>query len=344
MSAPPKHVDIVARRFSITDQVVASGNFSKIYAAVENENAGTDVVIKVLPFPKDERPSTTSRFDAETRIDIRHRNIIELVEAYQTETSWHIVLERAPFGDVHEWLMSNRKLTSTDLQMRQYVETMPFKQKAWSICEQVATGLLYAHEHGIAHRDIKPENILLFSLDPITVKIADWGMAYNSKTDSVKARDEHCGSILYAAPELLYPEAFGTLRDPETSSDSASAAAGATEEAGKHMRDFKLDPFALDSWSFSMMAYVVACLETAFSMHDINTHHADCYKIAMPTIPTGIDRRVSTVIEGCMQTDWTKRLSIKKCCDILADTSPVDKVKSEQKETSDNSSKCAVVG
>ena len=69
--------------------------------------------------------------------------------------------------------------------------------RALNYLEQVCAGLTHAHKHGIIHRDIKPQNLLLTE-DKLTVKIADFGVARISQTDSPITR---VGTDIYAPPE-----------------------------------------------------------------------------------------------------------------------------------------------
>jgi serine/threonine protein kinase len=63
--------------------------------------------------------------------------------------------------------------------------------------EQVCAGLGHAHKNGVIHRDIKPQNLLLTE-DRETVKIADFGVARFSASDSPITR---VGTNIYAPPE-----------------------------------------------------------------------------------------------------------------------------------------------
>ena len=63
--------------------------------------------------------------------------------------------------------------------------------------EQVCAGLGHAHQNGIIHRDIKPQNLLL-TADRKTVKIADFGVARVTESDSPVTR---VGTNMFAPPE-----------------------------------------------------------------------------------------------------------------------------------------------
>lgn len=62
--------------------------------------------------------------------------------------------------------------------------------------QQLVSGLILLHGHGIMHRDMKPANIYL-TADRKTVKICDFGLA------SMETTSRHlCGTFYYWAPEL----------------------------------------------------------------------------------------------------------------------------------------------
>jgi serine/threonine protein kinase len=63
---------------------------------------------------------------------------------------------------------------------------------------QALGALKYLHARGVAHRDLKPENILVESRSPLSIKLADFGLA-NDKPDL----ETLCGTQLYTAPEVL---------------------------------------------------------------------------------------------------------------------------------------------
>ncbi|CAH0669202.1 unnamed protein product [Spodoptera exigua] len=68
---------------------------------------------------------------------------------------------------------------------------------------KLALGIQYLHELEIAHRDIKCENVLLTA--NYNVKISDFGFARFclDDTDGLAQSETYCGSMSYAAPEIL---------------------------------------------------------------------------------------------------------------------------------------------
>lgn len=71
----------------------------------------------------------------------------------------------------------------------------------------------YIHRQGIVHRDLKPgnichiifiENILLFNKDDFsTIKVADFGLSAKYNHSSVVRLDQHCGTLIHMAPEVI---------------------------------------------------------------------------------------------------------------------------------------------
>ncbi len=76
---------------------------------------------------------------------------------------------------------------------------------------QVASGLAYAHEHGVVHRDIKPSNIMV--LRGLHVKIADFGIARMEAPLWRTQIDRIMGSPLYMSPEQVQSHPIGPASD-----------------------------------------------------------------------------------------------------------------------------------
>ncbi|KZO95686.1 kinase-like protein [Calocera viscosa TUFC12733] len=72
------------------------------------------------------------------------------------------------------------------------------------IMKRLISGMAHVHSENIAHRDLKPENILITSDYPPGVKIVDFGMAKHAHSRT--ALTTHCGTQIYAAPEVFSKE------------------------------------------------------------------------------------------------------------------------------------------
>lgn len=83
----------------------------------------------------------------------------------------------------------------------------------FDIVGQVTDGLQFLHSHSVVHRDVKPDNILIYSLQPLQIRITDFGLA--RKVAFREDRDASCyaGTCLYAAPEQLHNKVFSFASD-----------------------------------------------------------------------------------------------------------------------------------
>lgn len=174
------------------------GSYAEIYVArdilASPQSPHSFVVIKALNvFLQDDLDADLERTLVENfqneavALDrVRHPNIISRLghgtaRDLQGTVFHYLILEYLPGGDLSKLCQRNG---------------LPFN-KALDYLEQVCAGLAHAHKSGIIHRDIKPQNLLLTE-DKKTVKIADFGVARFSHSDSPITR---VGTNMYAPPE-----------------------------------------------------------------------------------------------------------------------------------------------
>lgn len=172
-----------------------------------------------------------------------NNHVIRLYEIYQSPETLYLVVERAPFGSLEEYLYLRCRLTELD---------------AKRVVRQLLEGLTYLHNSGIVHCDLKPANILFSGIDrstleantsvdranrgagepvpaaPVTtppaslnglvVKICDFGHArkvpdcrYYKFTGDINKIPFHMfkltGTDGYVAPEVLKSEPYGKAAD-----------------------------------------------------------------------------------------------------------------------------------
>lgn len=174
------------------------GSYAEIYVArdilASPQSPHSFVVIKALNvFLQDDLDSDLERTLVENfqneavALDrVRHPNIISRL-GHGTARDLH--------GTVFHYLILEY-LSGGDLAKLCSRNGLPIS-KALNYLEQVCAGLAHAHKCGIIHRDIKPQNLLL-TQDCQTVKIADFGVARFSASDSPITR---VGTNMYAPPE-----------------------------------------------------------------------------------------------------------------------------------------------
>ena len=130
------------------------------------------------------------KFDNELKImrDLRHPNIVQY-EDYQDYEDWvYIIMENVPGGELSMYLHKHGPMAESTVQ---------------TIARQILHALAYLHARGITHRDIKPDNILISGLDPLQVKLSDFGLS-KCVTNQETFLKTFCGTLLYCAPEI-YP-------------------------------------------------------------------------------------------------------------------------------------------
>ncbi len=184
-------------RYTITEQL-GQGSYAEIYVARDALAAPNSphslVVIKALnvflqnDLDADLERTLVENFQNEAvALDrVRHPNIISRL-GHGTARDLH--------GTVFHYLVLEY-LSGGDL-ARFCREKNLGLAKALNYLEQVCAGLGNAHQNGIIHRDVKPQNLLL-TKDEQTVKIADFGVARVTQSDSPITR---VGTNIYAPPE-----------------------------------------------------------------------------------------------------------------------------------------------
>ena len=125
---------------------------------------------------------------------VKHKNIIRLYEILETTRYIFIIMEYCE-DDIMNYILSRKCLSEK--------ESLKFFQ-------QLINALYYLHSQNIAHRDIKIDNLLLDSNNDL--KLIDFGLSTKYKEGELL--NQHCGTIVYAAPEVLdYKSYHGMLVD-----------------------------------------------------------------------------------------------------------------------------------
>ncbi|KAF5669231.1 serine threonine kinase [Fusarium heterosporum] len=118
---------------------------------------------------------------------VQHRHIVRYMEHFDWDDRLLIIImEFVPGGDLGK-LISDQKALREDV-----VRTMS---------GQLLSALGYLHANNITHRDVKPDNILINSLNPIDLKLTDFGLSKMVDSEQTFLRT-FCGTLLYCAPEV----------------------------------------------------------------------------------------------------------------------------------------------
>lgn len=158
---------------------------------------------------------------------LNHPHICGLRDVVRTNYHWYMLFEYVNGGQMLDYIISHGKLK---------------EKQARKFSRQIASALDYCHRNGIVHRDLKIENILISKNGDI--KIIDFGLS------NLFAPRGHlktfCGSLYFAAPELLQAKAY---TGPE-----------------------------VDVWSFGIVLYVLVCGKVPFDDQSMPALHAKIKK------------------------------------------------------------------
>ncbi|KAL6868668.1 Pkinase domain-containing protein [Trichoderma novae-zelandiae] len=118
---------------------------------------------------------------------VDHPNIVRYIENFDwDERLLIIIMEYVPGGDLGKHIADDMPFTESDSR---------------EMAKQLLSALSYLHANNITHRDVKPDNILINSLQPLDVKLTDFGLSKMVDTEQTFLRT-FCGTLLYCAPEV----------------------------------------------------------------------------------------------------------------------------------------------
>jgi serine/threonine protein kinase len=188
----------VPRSFDKYDIVreIGSGGFSVVYL-VRQRATFQEFACKVVSRQFLQESNNFHRFEQEARLleQLRHPNIIQLIEIAYDPTFIYLVMEYCSSGDLCEYIDTHGVLDA---------------HSARFVLSHLVSALSYLHDRGIVHRDLKPENIFVDkSREP---KLADLGLCHVVTENQLLKTP--CGTAFYAAPELICEKPYdGKLTD-----------------------------------------------------------------------------------------------------------------------------------
>lgn len=123
-----------------------------------------------------------------------HPNIIGLIESFETEETFHIVIDLARGGDLMRSISRRKRYCEFD---------------GRALAREFIEAVNYIHSCNVVHRDLKPDNLLLDAADDDChgLRIADFGFAKKvNRNGRLKSR---CGTPAYVAPEICVGVEYG---------------------------------------------------------------------------------------------------------------------------------------
>ncbi|XP_059805749.1 caM kinase-like vesicle-associated protein [Hypanus sabinus] len=179
----------ITDKYNIGQQLRAK-EFCEICLAKER---ATDKLFTCKKFRK--RDGRRVRRAAKNEIGIlkmlKHPNVLQLIDTFQTRDEYFIIQELATGGDLFDWILEQGSYT---------------ERHASDVIRQLLEIVSYLHGLRIVHRNIKLENVMYHSTkNPSKVVIGDFHLACfesSSLTDP-------CGTPEYLAPEVVARQRYG---------------------------------------------------------------------------------------------------------------------------------------
>jgi serine/threonine protein kinase len=170
-----------------------SGTASKIYECYPRQSR-QEFAVKIVDRKETSRKSVTGKTTAESVLhevaildSLKHRNIIQIIDFFEDDDHFYLVMERMRGGDVFDRITQKKKYTEKD---------------ARDLAKVLLDTVAYLHENNIAHRDLKPQCLLLKSKkNDADIKISDFSFACRVHTP--QSLTTRCGTPTYVAPEVL---------------------------------------------------------------------------------------------------------------------------------------------
>jgi len=187
------HVDLfdrlkaaLADRYTV-ERKIGAGGMADVYLTHDVRH-NRKVAIKVMHRELAELVGV-ERFlrEIETTARLQHPHILPLFDSGSVEGTVFYVMPYVEGESLRTRLKRERQLPLADV---------------LRITNEIASGIGYAHRHGVIHRDIKPDNVLFQDGQAV---VADFGIALPKKEEASDARLTQAGMSL-GTPAYMSPE------------------------------------------------------------------------------------------------------------------------------------------
>ena len=189
---------------------------------------------------------------------VSHPYICGMRDVLRTGYHWYMLFEYVNGGQMLDYIISHGRLK---------------EKQARKFGRQIASALDYCHRNSIVHRDLKIENILISKTGDI--KIIDFGLS--NLFEPRGHLKTFCGSLYFAAPELLQAKAY---TGPE-----------------------------VDVWSFGIVLYVLVCGKVPFDDQSMPQLHAKI-KRGVVEYPPWLSVECRSLIARMLNTNPQERATL----------------------------------
>ncbi|KAI0300011.1 kinase-like domain-containing protein, partial [Multifurca ochricompacta] len=187
-----------------------------------------------------------------------HPYICGMREMIIHQHHYYMVFEYINGGQMLDYIISHGRLR---------------ERVARKFARQIGSALEYCHKNNVVHRDLKIENILISQTG--NIKIIDFGLS--NLYDPISHLSTFCGSLYFAAPELLNAKVY---TGPE-----------------------------VDVWSFGVVLYVLVCGKVPFDDQSMPALHAKI-KRGLVEYPVWLSAECKHILSRMLVTNPQQRASL----------------------------------
>ncbi|KAI8969253.1 hypothetical protein BDF20DRAFT_839190 [Mycotypha africana] len=250
---------------------IGSGSMGKVRLAIHNHN-GNKLAVKIVPTNlmdskqkeqqshEDHHRQIRTVREANIMMLLHHPFIVSLKEMILLEPYYYLFMEYVNGGQLLDYIIAHGKLK---------------EKQARRFARQILSALDYCHRNSIVHRDLKIENILISQSG--NIKIIDFGLSNLFSPRS--SLNTFCGSLYFAAPELLNAKAY---TGPE-----------------------------VDVWSFGVVVYVLVCGKVPFDDQNMPALH-EKIKRGVVDYPSHLSTDCKSILSRMLVTNSTHRATVSE--------------------------------
>ncbi|KAF8346312.1 hypothetical protein F5887DRAFT_883567 [Amanita rubescens] len=259
-------------------KTLGAGSMGKVKLAVHNVS-GEKLAIKILPrvnpappppngatldpvaakqASKDASKEIRTLREAALSMLLHHPYICGMREMIVHQHHYYMVFEYINGGQMLDYIISHGRLR---------------ERVARKFARQIGSALDYCHQNNVVHRDLKIENILISQTG--NIKIIDFGLS--NLYDPIAQLSTFCGSLYFAAPELLNARVY---TGPE-----------------------------VDVWSFGVVLYVLVCGKVPFDDQSMPALHAKI-KRGLVEYPVWLSAECKHLLSRMLVTNPSNRASL----------------------------------
>ncbi|XP_041825820.1 serine/threonine-protein kinase ULK1 isoform X2 [Melanotaenia boesemani] len=183
--------------------LIGHGAFAVVFKGRHREKHDWEVAVKCINKKNLAKSQTLLGKEIKILKELKHENIVALLDFQETASSVYLVMEYCNGGDLADYLHSKGTLSEDTIRV---------------FLQQIAGAMRVLQTKGIIHRDLKPQNILLSNppgrkchSNNTCIKIADFGFARYLQNNMMAAT--LCGSPMYMAPEVIMSQNYDAKAD-----------------------------------------------------------------------------------------------------------------------------------